>query len=74
MPRFLDGLQSIGAVPERVPAYATVPGVAGPEECEAERMLLQAGAIHAIAFSSTAEVRLGRAGTRCEECVFLSRI
>jgi hypothetical protein len=61
VPRFIAGLEAIGAAPRRVPAYRTAPGLPGPDgpaACAAERALLQAGDVAAIVFSSTAEVRV----------------
>lgn len=62
VPRFIEALTAAGAAAVRVPAYLTTPGLAGPECCTAEAGLLQAGHIHAIAFSSTAEVGDTEAG------------
>jgi uroporphyrinogen-III synthase len=56
VPRFIGALTAAGAAAVRVPAYLTTPGLDGPERCTAEAGLLHAGHIHAIAFSSTAEV------------------
>jgi uroporphyrinogen-III synthase len=57
VPRFLEALEAAGAAAVRVPAYLTTIGLPGPQCCVAEASLLQQGAIDAIAFSSTAEVR-----------------
>lgn len=59
VPRFIQALEAAGAAATRVPAYLTTLGLPGPECCTAEAQLLQQGHIHAIAFSSTAEVRMG---------------
>lgn len=59
VPRFMAGLERIGAAATRVPAYLTTPGLpgaAGLAACAAERRLLEEGEVHAIVFSSTAEV------------------
>jgi len=59
VPRFMAGLQRIGAAPTRVPAYLTTPGLPGKsglEACAAERRMLEEGEVAAIIFSSTAEV------------------
>lgn len=55
VPRFLAALQAAGASHVRVPAYSTTPGC-GPAECDAEAGMLRRGELHAIAFSSPAEV------------------
>jgi uroporphyrinogen-III synthase len=55
VPRFIDALVAAGAQPTRVPAYVTGLGCR-EEDARAERGLLEDGAVHAIAFSSTAEV------------------
>ncbi|GBF89716.1 uroporphyrinogen-III synthase [Raphidocelis subcapitata] len=60
VPRFIAGLERIGAVPTRVPAYLTTPGLPGPsglEACAHERAALEGGHIAAIIFSSTAEAQ-----------------
>lgn len=62
VPRFMAGLERIGADAERVPAYLTaagLPGAAGLEACAAEREMLlgSPGAIDAVVFSSTAEAQ-----------------
>lgn len=57
VPRFIQALEAAGAAATRVPAYLTTLGLPGPECCAAEVQLLEQGHIHAIAFSSTAEVR-----------------
>jgi hypothetical protein len=64
VPRFIAGLERIGAAPTRVPAYLTTPALPGPaglEACAHERAALEGGHISAIVFSSTAEV--GGGGT-----------
>jgi hypothetical protein len=48
--------QAAGAKVIRVDAYETRPG-AFPESCEVEKRIITDGAIDAIAFTSTAEVR-----------------
>ena len=48
-------LQAAGAEAIRLEVYQTAPG-SHPEACQPERQLLLNGSIHAIAFSSTAEV------------------
>jgi hypothetical protein len=58
VPRFIEALEAAGAAAVRVPAYLTTLGLPGLECCAAEAQLLQQGRIDAIAFSSTAEVRL----------------
>ncbi|KAG2453919.1 hypothetical protein HYH02_002122 [Chlamydomonas schloesseri] len=55
VPRFLKALQDAGAAPVRLDAYLTRLGCT-PEECGAERAALQSGHVHAVVFSSTAEV------------------
>lgn len=55
VPRFLAALQQAGATPVRVDSYVTTPG-ATAEQCAAEAQQLQQGHVHAVAFSSTAEV------------------
>jgi hypothetical protein len=55
VPRFIDALVAAGSQPTRVPAYITGLGCR-EEDAKAEKALLEAGAVHAIAFSSTAEV------------------
>lgn len=50
-------LQAAGAEAIRLEVYQTAPG-SNPEACQAEKQLLLDGSIHAIAFSSTAEVGL----------------
>ena len=47
--------KAAGAEAVRVNAYETRPGSA-PHTCEAERQMLCNGSIHALAFTSTAEV------------------
>ncbi|PNH12852.1 hypothetical protein TSOC_000191 [Tetrabaena socialis] len=54
VPRFLQALEDAGAEAVRLPAYRTTLGCS-PAGCEAERAALQAGAVSAVAFSSTAE-------------------
>lgn len=56
VPRFIAGLQQLGATAHRVPAYQTTLGLSGPEAARTEWQLLQSGYYDAIAFSSTAEV------------------
>ena len=51
--------KAAGAEAVRVSAYETRPGSA-PHACEAERQMLCDGSIHALAFTSTAEVIEGR--------------
>ena len=49
--------KAAGAEATRVHAYETSPGSA-PHACEAERQMLSDGSIHALAFTSAAEVIL----------------
>ena len=48
-------VQAAGATAVRVEVYQTGPG-SDPEACQPEKQLLLNGSIHAIAFTSTAEV------------------
>ena len=48
-------LQAVGAEATRLEVYQTAPG-SDPEACQPEKQLLLDGSIHAIAFTSTAEV------------------
>lgn len=76
MPRFISALERAGALPTRVPAYLTTPGLpgqAGLDACAAERELLFGGHIAAIVFSSTAEVRRARARSRARPLPSRSR-
>jgi uroporphyrinogen-III synthase len=57
----MEALAAAGAAAVRVPAYLTKLGLPGPECCAAEAQLLQQGHVDAIAFSSTAEVRIAAA-------------
>lgn len=47
--------KAAGAEPVRVDAYETRPG-ASPHECAPEQRMLADGSIHALVFTSTAEV------------------
>lgn len=58
VPRFIAALEAAGAAATRVPAYLTTLGLPGPQYCSVEAQLLQQGHIDAVAFSSTAEVRM----------------
>ena len=69
VPRFLQALADAGATAHRVPAYMTMLG-APPGSCDAEKLLLQAGHIHAIAMSSTAEVRKHTHSSTDEKQIF----
>lgn len=60
VPRFMAGLERIGADAVRVPAYLTtagLPGAAGLEAAAAERDLFETGRVAAVVFSSTAEAQ-----------------
>ena len=48
-------MQAAGAAAIRLEVYQTGPG-SDPEACQPEKQLLLNGSIHAIAFTSTAEV------------------
>ncbi len=56
VPRFIAALEAAGAQAVRAPAYVTS-SLAGRHACEAEVLLLERGAVAAVALSSTAEAQ-----------------
>ncbi len=61
-------LQAAGAEAVRLDVYQTAPG-SNQAACAVERQLLRSGGIHAIAFSSTAEVHTVLSCTNQLTCV-----
>ena len=63
VPKFLKGLKSIGLDARAIPAYETRIA-SSPEDSKPEIGMLLQGDIKAIAFSSTAEVRMDHSSTQ----------